>query len=144
MVPLKNINVNKLVYDSQKFKTSFEINPLDINLSKIQENLTKRLEREMCEYGDFAPVVERYESENPLREFSTIKISCDHDRESISKTVRNLNLSVKDKVSGDEYVCTLKKGFKHDIEKYVANREFFDTTKKVILMIDETIKSSRK
>ncbi len=143
MVPIKNINVNKMVMDSKKFQTSFEINPLDLNLTKIQENLTKRLEREMPEYGDFAPVVERYESENPLREFSTIKISCNHDRESLSKTVRNLDLSVKDKVSGDEYLCTLKKGFKKDIEKYVKDNEFFETSKKVILLVNEQIKSLR-
>lgn len=144
MTPIKNINVNKLVYDSKKLKTSFEINPLDINLAKMQESLTKRLEREMYEYGDFAPVVERYESENPLREFSTIKISCNHDRDSLSKTVRNLDLSVKDKVSGDEYICTLKKGYKKDIEKYVSSEEFFDTAKKVILMVNDEIAKLKK
>ena len=149
MVNIKNINVNRLVTESKKFNTSFEINPLDINLAKIQESFTERLEREMAEYGDFAPVVEKYESENPLREFSTIKISCNHDRDSLSKTVRNLDLSVRAKAEPDkfpsainEYVCTIRKGPKDDIINFVKDREFFETTKKIIMLINDEIKGA--
>ena len=61
MNPIKNINANKFIAEAKDKVTSFELDPLDINLAKIQSNMTKRLEREMAEYGDFAPVVERYD-----------------------------------------------------------------------------------
>ena len=73
---MKRINFNKELiknnYNNQKIK--FEVNPLDVSLAEIQFNLLKRLEREMPEYGDFAPVIEKYESKDPTKNISTVRI----------------------------------------------------------------------
>lgn len=144
MNPLNSINVNKLVTEAKNKVTSFELDPLDMNLTKIQDSLGKRLEREMAEYGDFSPVVERYESKNPEMNISTVKLSCEHDPKSLSKKLRRITLSVTDKARINEYQCTLKKGYKSDIIDYVKNEEFFESAKKVVQLINDEIKNSTK
>lgn len=144
MNPIKNINANKFIAEAKDKVTSFELDPLDINLAKIQSNMTKRLEREMAEYGDFAPVVERYESKNPEMNISTVKISCEHDPKSVTKKLRKLNLSVTDKARINEYQCTLKKGYKSDLLEYVNDEEFFSSAKKIVQLINDEIEHNLK
>ena len=141
---INNINVNKLVVSARKFKTGFELNPLDVGLVEIQKSLGERLEREMPEYGDFAPVVERFESKNPEREFSTIKFSCSHEHGSLTKTMRNLELSVMDKARVNEYQCILKQADKDEMLRYVKDSKFFSNAKNVIMLINDEIKAARK
>ncbi len=144
MNPIKNINANKFIAEAKEQITSFELDPLDINLAKIQSNMTKRLEREMAEYGDFAPVVEKYESKNPEMNISTIKISCEHDPKSVSKKLRRINLSVMDKARINEYQCTLKKGYKSELLEYVNDEDFFGSAKKVVQLINDKIENNLK
>ena len=144
MNPINNINVNKFVAEAKNEITVFELDPLDINLAKIQHNMTKRLEREMPEYGDFAPVVEKYESKNPEMSISTVKITCEHDKKSISKKLRKIGLYVTDKTRLNEYQCTLKKGYKSDLMEYVNDEEFFNSAKKVVQLINDNIENNAK
>ena len=51
----------------------FCLNPLDVNLARMQETLIKRMESEGPEEnGKFEAIVEHYESKNPEREYCDI------------------------------------------------------------------------
>ena len=52
----------------------FAVNPLDINIIKIQERLIGRMKDEVPVNGCFKTIVEEYTSENPLREFGRMTI----------------------------------------------------------------------
>ena len=139
---MKKINLNKeLIPNNFSKQVAFEVNPLDVNLTKIQFNLLKRLEREMPEYGDFAPVVEKYESKDPTKNISTVKVVCEHVKDASDKTTRKITLYVCDKMSINEYSCKLAEGKKADIISAVDKNKFFNICKEVVLNVNEKLKN---
>jgi len=122
-------------------KPGFEVNPLDVNLAKIQFNLTKRLEREIPEHGDFAQVVERYISKDPTLNISTIEVLCKKSNiESKKDMLRTLVLNISDKASINTYSCELINGEKTEIIKAVNSKDFFETCKAIVLEVEKRIK----
>lgn len=122
-------------------KPVFEVNPLDVNLAKIQFNLTKRLEREIPEHGDFAQIVERYISKDPTLNISTIEVLCKKSNiESKKDMLRTLVLNISDKANINTYSCELLNGEKSEIIKAVNDKNFFETCKAIVLEVEKRIK----
>lgn len=132
MKMIKLDKLNNFANNLKPYKNSFEVNPLDVNLAKIQFNLTKRLEREIPEFGDFAPVVENYESKDPTLNISTVKVLC----KKFSDKVRSLELYVQDRARVNEYNYIISQGEKDQILKAVNGNNFFEECKSVVLKID--------
>ena len=64
---------------------SFSVNPLDVNLTKMQYNLIERMKAEGPIDGvPFSPIAETYTSENPLREYGEICIIIYKDENSLT------------------------------------------------------------
>lgn len=139
-----NKNINEIINTGRNIKNmnkpKFEVNPLDINIAKMQFNLQNRLEKEVPDYGDFAPVVEKYNSKDPTKNFSEVKVLCKHLKEDKTNKQRALELNVTDKKTLDEYSYTLAKGQKNDIIDAIHDNKFFEVCKNVINQIDEKIK----
>lgn len=135
MEPIK-INVQTIKEEIKTSKPVFEVEPLDVNIAKIQFELTKRLEREMPEYGDFAPVIEKYENKGTYYKFSEIGVKCSHAVEDASKKLRSLDLIIKSRESGQEYVCNLIKGTKEEILAFLnpqSCKKYFEICKNIAL-----------
>ena len=136
---MKTIQLNKFtnfVSQIKNQKTAFEVEPLDVNLAKMQFNLTKRLEREIPDFGDFAPVVEAYESKDPTLNISTVKLLC----KKFDDKLRSLELYVQDRARVNEYNYIIAQGEKKEILSSVNENSFFEVCKNVINHINEGIK----
>ena len=136
---MKTIQLNKLtnfVSQVRNQKAAFEVEPLDVNLAKMQFNLTKRLEREIPDFGDFAPVAEAYESKDPALNISTVKILC----KKLDNKLRSLELYVQDRARVNEYNYVIAQGEKDEILSSVNKNSFFEICKNVINNINEGIK----
>lgn len=132
---MKSIKLNKLnnfANNLKPYKNSFEVNPLDVNIAKIQFNLINRLEREIPEFGDFASVVENYESKDPTLNISTVKVLC----KKFNDKIRSLELHVQDRARINEYNYIITQGEKAEILKAVNDKNFFEECKSVVLKID--------
>ena len=113
-------------------KLDFEANPLDVNIIKLQLALLKRAEREIPENGDFAPVVEKYESKDPTLDLSDVKVTCKYLKDdSPKKDKRALEVSCINKAKTEERTKILTKGTKAEILKYLDDVEFLSGCKKL-------------
>ena len=131
MLKVKN-NILLKKTNMENKKSSFEVNPLDVNIAKIQHSLINRLEREMPEDGDFAPVVERYISKDPTWDLSMVKVSCRHVKEngnSASKKQRCVEASCSNRAGTCEISKILATGNKKQIIDYVKDVQFFEQCK---------------
>ena len=118
-------------------KTSFEVNPLDINLAKIQMNLISRAEREIPKDGDFAPIYEEFCSKDPTLDLSTIKVVCRHQKGSEKKNnIRYIEAISKNRAMTKEKSKVLCKGTKEDILKYLKDTDIFEECKKLAKHFD--------
>ncbi len=141
MKPIKNIDINKVMSDLKKQQASFEVDPLDVNIAKIQFNLLNRLEREVPEYGCFAPVIEKYTSKNPDLNIGDIIVKCSHVKDSLSKLDRTLDLTVVDRFNPNKQMnLNIAKGTKKDVMESVKQREFFAICKNAALNFNEQLK----
>lgn len=121
-------------------KQNFEVNPLDVNLAKIQFNLTKRLELEIPPHGDFAQVVESYISKDPTLKISAIEVICKKSNiDSPKQKLRTLQLKVTDKTK-NSYIYEIASGEKKDILEAINNTTFFETCKTLILDINNCLR----
>ena len=114
----------------QNKKNEFEINPLDINLAKMEMNLIKRCEMEVPENGDFASVVESFKSLDPTLDLSNIVAECKYDKNNSGIKNSNRILQVKiSKKNQNDTVLILFKGAKKDLLEYLSSKEFFANCK---------------
>ncbi len=107
---------------------SFCINPLDINLAKMQFNILKRYENEVLSFGDFSPLVEEYLSKDPTLDVSLIKVICRYSTDNIR--VLELLLDNKTQIKKVNYV--LCEGTKEEIFRYLQKTDFVSDIKKII------------
>lgn len=108
----------------------FEINPLDINLAKIQMNLAKRCEREVPENGDFAPVFESFKNQDPTINLSEIIITCKHNKNNPgTKNINRILLAKIAKKDNGIKNMQLFDGTKKELLEYLNTQEFFKTCK---------------
>ena len=122
-------------------KTSFEVNPLDINLAKIQMKFQKEFERIIPEHGDFTPIIERYISKDPTLNISEIELLCKKsNQESPKQKLRTLEINVSDRAGLNKYNYVIVQGEKKDIIEAVLNNKFLETCKSVVLSVNEVLK----
>ena len=108
---------------------SFQVNPLDINIAKIQFNLIKKFEATNVEF----PVKEEFESKDPTLNISNVIVTC----EKISENNINLDMTVWDKNKEKEYKYTYKSGTQEQIDEAIKDKTFFMACKELVLKIDE-------
>ena len=116
----------------KKDNVKFEVQPLDLNIVKMQCNMLSRCEREVPENGDFAPVFETFKNQSPLLEnLAEIKILCENDKEDTDKkrTGRVLRAIITKRNPKDNLDIELFKGNKSELLEYLNTREIFDVCK---------------
>ena len=131
---MEKINLNRNIVqknsNSQFKKSSFQVNPLDINLAKMQYNLISRLEREVPENRDFAPVIEQYCSKDPTLNLDSVKVVCRHFQDDSPKSdTRCLEVCCVNKGHTAQKTQQLCKGKKSEIRAYVKQPDFFESCK---------------
>jgi hypothetical protein len=111
-------------------KIKFNINPLDINLAKIQHNLLSRCGLEVPENGDFAPVTETFKSLDPTIDLSEIKVICKYNKldSDIKNTCRILCANIS-RIDKTEQYLELFKGTKKELLEYLNKKDFFAVIK---------------
>lgn len=138
---MKKIEIKSFVQKpyNEKPVRNFKANPLDVNLASMQERMLKRSENEVCEYGDFAPVVEKYSISPNYRDqvfADEIKLVCQNSRENnINKKQRILKLIVNNPDNTTETHCIIAKGTKKEILKTLKDEGLFLDLKNDILTI---------
>lgn len=124
-----NFNNNIKTNDLNNY-IEFDIDPLDINLAKIQFNFKSRCEKEIVDNKEFPPIYEKYESKDPSLDLAEINVICKY-----SKDIINLDILVTNKTKTHQYEYTLVSGTKHDILKYLDSTLFFTNTKNFINLV---------
>lgn len=141
---MKIINLNSIesaVKHIRSKKVGFELNPLDMNIAKMQFNLQKRAIREIPEHGDFAPLVEKYTSKDPTLNISQVEVVCQFLNKDVpKKTQRSLEINVTDKSGINSYNYVLAQGDKNEIINAINKNDFLELCKSVTLSVDEGIK----
>ena len=102
-------------------KVAFEINPLDINLAKLQFELLKLAEGSAV--GEFSQV---FESKDPTIKFLKIDVKC--------KLGQNVNLTAEfySKI-GEKKELVLFSGSNEQFLEYLNSKEFFNICKTTAL-----------
>lgn len=133
------IKSNLLKPYNEKPVRLFKANPLDINLASMQEKIMQRCEREVCEYGDFAPLIEKYLIAPQYRDevfADTIKlVCCNADNNNESKKQRILELVVNNPNNTIETHCVIKQGTKEEILEVLNDTGLFLDLKNDVLNI---------
>ncbi len=118
----------------------FEIDPLDINLVKIQQEFQKKVEQ-IPNYGNFTPLIGLYESKDPTRNISKIIITCKNLEDETNK-LRTLELRINNKQNLDETIFTLAKGNKQEIIDIINDKKFFEICKSLIIKTENTLENN--
>jgi len=127
MPKINNINkIEKFLKKDVIMKETFEPNPLDISLEKMVMSLRKRCEREISEYGDFAPVVERYINKDSSIYAGNIYLKCYQPPKIIEnyQKKRYLELVIETPSGVSNSSVALKGGSKKDILETLKNEDF--------------------
>jgi len=111
-------------------KINFEVNPLDVNIAKMQFNLLSRCEKEIPENGDFTPVIETFKSKSPRLDLSEIKIICHYDKQNpgIKDSNRILSANIS-KANKEDLNLELFSGTKAELLEYLKKQDFFKVCK---------------
>lgn len=129
---------------------SFCINPLDINIAKMQETLLTRMKTEgPVEGATFSPIVETYTSENPLREYGDICIMIYKDETSLTGLYYIADIFVWNKQGDYSINRHLYRGEWENMMKFVdwkvytgrGNWNFFTLCKANALWLDYQVKA---
>ena len=150
--------INRNDYDKRRVYESpsdfgFELNPLDVNIAKMQHNLLETIkERESNDLLPFEPIVENYVSQNPLREYGEITIELFKDEHSLTGLMYIAKITVKSK-NGDFFIETqLFRGYWEDMKRYIEGEThvqgrkwaFFPLCKATALWLDYQVKADRE
>ena len=141
MNTIKLNSIKSAVKNIQNKKVGFEVNPLDIGIAEIQMNLIKRLEREIPEHGDFATIVEKFESKNPMLDISNIEVVCKFLNKDVpKKTQRSLEINITDKSGVNTFNYVIANGDKAEILNTINQKDFFRICKSVAMNVNEGVK----
>lgn len=132
---------------------SFELNPLDVNISKMQYNFLELIkERESNHLTPFEPIVEKYASQNPLREYGEITIEIFKDKHSLTGLMYIAKITVKSK-SGDFFIeGSLYRGYWEDMKRFIngdirvgnSRWDFFTLCKANAMWLDYQVKVDKE
>lgn len=106
---------------------SFEVEPLDINIAKVQFNMIKNLNTDNINF----PISESFENHDPTLKISEVKVVCKKEENYI------LDVEVSDSKKDKKYFYTLKSGTKEEITEYLNNKIFLFGIKELVLEINE-------
>ena len=131
----------------------FELNPLDVNIAKMQHQLLERIKK--VESNDlllFEPIVENYVSQNPLREYGEISIEIYKDKHSLTGLMYIAKITVKSKSDDSLTEGYLFRGYWEDIKRYIAGEshvqgmkwDFFPHCKANALWLDYQVKTDKE
>lgn len=132
---------------------SFCLNPLDVNLTKMQYNLIERMKVEGPIDGvPFSPITETYTSENPLREYGEIRIIIYKDKNSLTGLYYIADISVWNKESNFSTTWHLYRGEWEDMMKFIdgkaytggRNWNFFSLCKANALWLDHQVRCGKE
>lgn len=126
------ININEILQEVSANPLPFDVEPLDVNIAKIQFNLLKRLPVEVSELGNFLPVFEIYKNEGSYYRFSELKVVCGSTSDNATESIRFLAFIVKNRLTSDEYYCWLAEGNKSEIIAFVTEKQFFHICKAIV------------
>lgn len=103
---------------------SFEINPLDVNIAKIQHKLISNFDVEK-----FEPLIETFESKDPALDLSSLSVICRYcdDIGSVEVVVNLLN---KNKTQNYEQV--IFKSSKQSVFEYLNTTKYFTDVKSFV------------
>lgn len=111
-------------------RTSFEVQPLDVNIVTIQFNLLKRLKVKVPSDGE--SISEQYNSKNPVSDLGDLVVTF--------RCVENqaiLDVLCTNKVTKEEFKLELSKGGIQEVIKYLDTTVFFEDVKAFAKKIDE-------
>ena len=131
----------------------FELNPLDVNLTKIQHNLIKKMEVERpTDDGPFSPIIEIYTSKNPEREYGEIIVIIYRDEDSLTESYYIVEIHVLDKTGDFLTTGRLCRGKWESTMEFIKGRpysgrnkwDFFSLCKANALWLNYQVKSYRE
>ena len=92
---MRKISKNNFIYSRTSFNTKKEEkNSMENILQNGINNLAKRAEREVPEYGDFAPVVEKFEKYDTDLKIGSPSMKIVYANDKKDKTLKRLELDV--------------------------------------------------
>ena len=129
---------------------SFCLNPLDVNLAKMQMNLQERMKTaDRIAGAVLDSIVEKYVAENPLREYGEITIEIYKYRGSLSGSLYRARIIVADKTGYILTVALLYEGDWSWMERFIGGKvktwggkwDFFTLCKANALWLDYCMKN---
>lgn len=105
----------------------FEINPLDINLAKIQFGLINDFSAEVINL----PIEKSFENHDYMLKFENLTVRCFFDEN------KKINLEVEVGGKDKKYFYTLKKGKKAEIYEYLQTQTFLFAIKELVQEISK-------
>ena len=132
---------------------SFCLNPLDVNLTKMQYNLIERMKTEGPIDGvPFSPIAETYTSENPLREYGEICIIIYKDENSLTGLYYIADIYVWNKEGNFSTTWHLYCGKWEQMKMFIDGKvftgdkhwDFFSLCKANALWLDYQVKYSKE
>lgn len=132
---------------------SFCINPLDVNLAKMQMKLLEDMKTAKTVAGVvFDTIFETYDSQNPLREYGLITVEIYKYRGSLSGTMYRARITITDKQGDLCYVAPLYHGDWNWMQRFIDGKEltwggrwnFFTLCKANAMWFDYCIKNNEK
>ena len=132
---MKEINLNEIINNLNIEQCEFKIDPLDINIAKIQFNLQKRLPAEISEADNYSTIIEKYVSKDPTLNIKSIEIKCNKSDVKNSNTLEIIILN-KNK---NEYKCIIAKGDKKNINSIIKEKDFFRLCKTIALYVNNLV-----
>ncbi len=111
-----------------KINTSFSINPLDINLAKMQFNILKKYENEISAVYNYSSIIEEYTSKDPTLDISLIQIIF----KSLDENLKSIELVFYNKKQTEKYNAVLCEGTNEFILNYLKKQDFVFDIKKAL------------
>lgn len=131
----------------------FELNPLDVNLTKIQYNLIEKMKVEgpIVDFP-FSPIVESFTSKNPEREYGEIVVAINRDGDSLTESYFIVDIYVLNKAADFFTFDRLYRGKWEDTMEFIEGNaytgrnkwKFFPLCKANALWLDYQVKSDKE
>lgn len=124
-----------LILNSIRF-SKFEVDPLDVNIAKMQMDISKKIKSIMAGQEQPCDFQEQYLSKDPTKQIGLITIDC-----SINKNTQcGLVLTVYDKKKMSEESTCLFHGHIADLSDYLSGTSFLGICKGHIMWFDYVLK----
>ena len=157
---MKELLLNKKEFVNLYGRSQFELNPLDVNLVKIQQSFTQRIKSELFDNPESNTLSETYDSRNPEAHFSSVKVECHrngdrlwpydiwltvcdvrHEREREVRVFAGDEQSITDFLNSNKFLSKCKDEVLYINYEYKHYHTFRDYTEQLILRIAKRAES---